>query len=116
VTWLRLQRDRCKGSSCPEAIQRKREAGGEEGCKVFQIKADKQQTPRLRLHILCQCKLQAPETAKQTQTSLQGGVVTCQGCLQIYREVVVVVRGVKRAFLLLKDRLFAQVCNAYFAL
>lgn len=116
VTWLRLQRDRCKGSSCPEAIQRKREAGGEEGCKVFQIKADKQQTPCLRLHILCQCKLQAPETAKQTQTSLQGGVVTCQGCLQIYREVVVVLRGVKRAFLLLKDRLFAQVCNAYFAL
>lgn len=108
-----------RGALAPKLSKGKREAGGEEGCKVFQIKADKQQTPCPRLHILCQCKLQrlrAPETAKQTQTSLQGGVVTCQGCLQIYREVVVVVRGVKRAFLILKDGLFAQVCDAYFAL
>lgn len=58
----------------------------------------------------------SPRNSKANTDFSARGVVTCQGCLQIYREVVVVVRGVKRAFLILKDGLFAQVCNAYFAL
>lgn len=57
----------------------------------------------------------SPRNSKANTDFSARGVVTCQGCLQIYREVVVV-RGVKRAFLILKDGLFAQVCNAYFAL